>query len=71
MNGGLLICFFSDKKDKIRRLASVLQEDRAERNLGLEQQPVERMEPDQFLQCEKEKQEDERGHLRWRSDSGL
>lgn len=60
MNGGLLICFFSDKKDKIRRLASVLQEDSAERSLILEQQPVERTEPDQLLRCEKEKEEDER-----------
>lgn len=72
MNGELLICFFSNKKNKIGRLASaVLQKVRAERSLGLEQQPVGRMKADQFLQCEKEKEEDEREHSRWRSDSGL
>lgn len=39
MNGELLICLFSDKKDKIRQLASsVLQKVRAERSLVLEQQ---------------------------------
>lgn len=43
MNGELLICFLSDKRDKIRQLtSSVLQKVRAERSLGLEQQPVER-----------------------------
>lgn len=69
--GNFWFAFFSDKKDKIRLLASVLQKVRAERSLGLEQQPVERMEEDQFLQCEEQKEEDERDLSRWRTDSGL
>lgn len=69
--GNFWFAFFSDKKDKIRLLASVLQKVRAERSLGLKQQPVERMEADQFLQCEEEKKEDERDLSRWRTDSGL
>lgn len=72
MNGELLICLFSDKKDKIRQLAaSVLQKVRAERSLGLEQQPVERTEADRFLQGEEEKEENDRDLSRWRNDSGL
>lgn len=72
MNGELLICFFSDKKDKIRQLASsVLQKVRAERSLGLEQQPVERPGADRFLQREEEKEENDRDLSRWRNDSGL
>lgn len=72
MNGELLICFLSDKRDKIRQLASsVLQKVRAERSLGLEQQPVERPGADRFLQREEEKEENDRDLSRWRNDSGL
>lgn len=68
MNGELVICLFSDKKDKIWRLASVLQKVRAEKSLGLSQEPVERIKMIQSLQCEKEKEEGEREHSRQRSD---